>query len=250
MSDNNNNNILEIIPVSFDDPVEPNTDLASLILSKTSLQDGDIVIVSQKIISKQEGRIVKLDSVVPSLLAKGISSEYDKDPRITELVLSESKRIVRMSRGVIIVETHHGFICANAGIDQSNVDLDSATLLPVNSDASARELKHQLIDKSGKKIAVLISDTFGRPFRLGQTDCAIGVSGIDTVLDYKGSKDTFGRKLLVSEIAIADEICAAAELVKGKSGNCPIAIIRNFKFEPKSVSINTLLRCKDQDLFR
>ena len=241
---------LEIIPVSFDDDIGPNTNLASLILSKINLHDHDIIIVSQKIISKQEGRTIPLDSVKPSLLAKGISSEYDKDPRITELVLSESKRIVRMSNGIIIVETHHGFICANAGIDQSNVELGSVTLLPVNSDASARELKHQLASKSGKNIAVLISDTFGRPFRMGQTDCAIGVSGIDTIFDYRDTTDRLGRKLKVSEIAIADEICAAAELVKGKSSNCPIAIIRNFKFEPRETLINTLLRSKDQDLFR
>ena len=148
------------------------------------------------------------------------------------------------------MKTHHGFVCANAGIDESNVEVGSVTLLPVNSDASARELKHQLANKSGKSTAILISDTFGRPFRMGQTDCAIGVSGLNAIYDYRGSNDNMGRELRVSAIAIADEICSAAELVKGKSNNCPVAVLRNFKFEPSDTSINSLLRSDDEDLFR
>ena len=240
---------LEIIPVCFEDQVTPDTDLASLILSKIDLVENDILVVSQKIISKQEGRIIELDSVVPSILAEGISAAYDKDPRIVELILSESERIVRMQRGIIIVKTHHGFVCANAGIDESNIELGHATLLPVDSDTSAHKLRNQLFAKSGKNIAVLISDTFGRPFRTGQTDCAIGSSGLNTIRDYRGLHDTMGRKLRVSEIAIADEICAAAELVKGKSSNCPVAIIRNFEFESRDTLIGTLLRHQDEDLF-
>ncbi len=241
---------LQVLPVYFDEDINSGTELVSLILSKIDLEENDILVVSQKIISKQEGRIVHLDSVTPSLLAEGISAEYDKDPRIVELILCESKRILRMYKGVIIVETHHGFICANAGIDQSNVELGSATLLPVNSDASAHKLKHQILEKSGKNVAVLISDTFGRPFRMGQTDCAIGACGIKSIVDYKGTLDSMRRQLRVSEIAIADEICAAAELVKGKSDGCPVAIVRNFKFNPADTAISTLLRQEDEDLFR
>lgn len=241
---------LEIIPVCFDDEVDSCTDLASLILSKTALSQNDIVVVSQKIISKQEGRTISLDTVVPSLLAQGISSAYDKDPRIMELLLSESKRIVRMNDGIMIVETHHGFVCANAGIDESNVKLGCVTLLPVDCDASARKLRGNIRDKTGIDVAVLISDTFGRPFRMGQTDCAIGVSGIDTICDYRGCTDNQGRQMRVSQIAIADELCAAAELVKGKSDNCPVSVIRNFKFVPQDIQIDTLLRSRDCDLFR
>ncbi len=241
---------LEIIPVCFEDYVDDKTDLASVIEQGIKLQDGDIVVVSQKIISKQEGRVVPLDSVTPSLLAQGIASQYQKDPRLVELILSESRRIVRMERGVIIVETHHGFVCANAGIDQSNVSMGHATLLPVDSDASARRLRQRLLVKTGRSTAVIVSDTFGRPFRTGQADCALGVSGINPIEDYRGTSDSAGRKLRVSVTAVADEICAAAELVKGKSGNCPIAVVRNLGFTASDDSVNSLLRPEDEDLFR
>jgi len=241
---------IEIIPVCFDDDVDDKTDLASVIAGKIQLQDGDVVVVSQKIISKQEGRVVSLDSVTPSLLAEGIASQYRKDPRIVELIMSESKRIIRMGHGVLIVETHHGFVCANAGIDESNVALGHATLLPVNPDASARELRHQLSKRTSRSVAVMVSDTFGRPFRTGQTDCALGISGIKPIEDYRGTNDSAGRKLRVSEIAVADEICAAAELVKGKSRNCPVSVIRNFEFTASDDSISSLLRSEDGDLFR
>ncbi len=241
---------LEIIPVCFEDYVDDKTDLASIIEDRARLQDGDIIVVSQKIISKQEGRVVSLDSVTPSLLARGIASQYQKDPRLVELILSESRRIVRMGRGVIITETHHGFVCANAGIDQSNVSMGHAALLPVDSDASARRLRSRLLAKTGRSTAVIVSDTFGRPFRTGQADCALGVSGIKTSADYRGTSDSAGRRLLVSEIAVADEICAAAELVKGKSDNCPIAVVRNFGFDASDDSVSSLLRPEGEDMFR
>lgn len=240
---------IEIIPIHLKREIEIGEKLVDFLL-KTKFQDGDILVVTQKIISKQEGRIIDLSTVIPSILAQGIGSEYKKDPQLLEVILSESKRIVRMENGIIIVETKNGFICANAGVDESNVPNGFVTLLPLDPDKSAQNLREEILKKSGKSIAVLISDTFGRPFRLGQTDCAIGVSGIDSILSYVGKKDTFGKLLKVTEIAIADEICSASELVMGKTTGCPAAIIRNYKFTPSNDSAKSLIRPKDEDLFR
>ena len=214
------------------------------------LNDGDILVIAQKIISKQEGRIVDLSTVIPSLLSQGLASQYDKDPRIIELILSESKRIVRMKNGILIVETHHGFVCANAGIDESNVKEGFATLLPINSDISAQKIRNNILKETTKNVAVIISDTFGRPFRMGQTNHAIGISGMIPILDYSGTPDSFDRILRVTEIAIADEIASAAELVMGKTLKCPVAIIRNYSFDQKDHSIDKLIRLESEDLFR
>ena len=242
---------LEIIPISVSHNVDEDDKLVDLVSkSKVKLEDNDILVISQKIVSKQEGRIIKLSSVIPSLLSTGIASEYEKDPKLVEIILSESKRIVRMENGIIIVETNGGFICANAGVDESNVSDGYATLLPKNPDESASKLRHDILEKTGKQVAVIISDTFGRPFRMGQTDCAIGVSGIDSIIDYEGTKDTFGRELRVTAIAIADEMCSAAELVRGKTLETPIAVIRNYKFSPNTGTSKDLLRPKNEDLFR
>ncbi|KAG2474054.1 MAG: Coenzyme F420:L-glutamate ligase [Nitrosopumilales archaeon] len=242
---------IEVIPLPINREIDIGDNLVSLVASsKQKLQDGDILVLSQKIISKHEGRIVNLSTVIPSILALGIGSEYDKDPKLVEVILSESKRIVRMENGIIIVETNNGFICANAGVDESNVGEGYATLLPLDPDKSARIIQNEIFKKTGKKIAVLISDTFGRPFRMGQTDCAIGVAGMDSIIDYQGIKDTYGRLLKVTAIAIADELCSASELVKGKLNSSPAAIIRNYKFLDKEGTIQSLLRPRDEDLFR
>ena len=241
---------IQIIPVKIQKDIVPNDNLVDLVLESTEIQDGDILVFSQKIVSKNEGRIISLSSVNPSLLANGISSSYNKDPRLVELILSESKRIVRMENGIIIVETNHGFVCANAGIDESNVQDGYATLLPEDPDRSANLLKERIEKKTGKNIAVIISDTFGRPFRLGQTDVAIGVAGIEPILDYSGKPDTFAKIMQVTAIAIADEICAATELVMGKVEKCPVAIVRNYKFDFSNTKIQNLLRPKHEDLFR
>jgi coenzyme F420-0:L-glutamate ligase/coenzyme F420-1:gamma-L-glutamate ligase len=161
---------LQIIPLYIEKEIQLSDDLSELILASTDLADGDILVVAQKIISKQEGRIVDLSTVTPSLLAEGISSQYQKDPRIVELILSETKRIVRMENTILIVETHGGFICANAGIDESNVKEGYATLLPINSDISAQTIRYKILEQTNKNVAVIISDTFGRPFRMGQTN--------------------------------------------------------------------------------
>jgi len=241
---------IQIIPVKIQKDIVPNDSLVDLVLESTEIQDGDILVFSQKIVSKNEGRILSLSSVNPSLLANGIASSYGKDPRLIELILSESERIVRMENGIIIVKTKHGFVCANAGIDESNVQDGYATLLPKDPDKSARLLKERIEQKTGKNISVIISDTFGRPFRLGQTDVAIGIAGLEPILDYNGKPDTFGKIMQVTAIAVADEICSASELVMGKVEKCPIAIVRNYDFSYSDVKIQKMLRADHDDLFR
>jgi len=241
---------LQIIPIKIQKEIGLDVNLVDLILESSEINDGDILVFSQKIVSKNDGRILSLSSVNPSLLANGIASSYGKDPRLVELILSESKRIVRIENGIIIVETKHGFVCANAGIDESNVQDGYATLLPDNPDQSANLLKGKIEQKTGKNIAVIISDTFGRPFRLGQTNVAIGIAGLEPVLDYNGKPDTFGKIMQVTAIAIADEICSASELVMGKVEKCPIAIVRNYNFNLSDAKIQKLLRSEHDDLFR
>jgi len=243
---------LQIIPIHLKNDVEPKDDLTDQLLSssKTSLENGDVLVISQKVISKHEGRVVNLESVIPSELSIGIASAYEKDPKLVEVILSESERIVRMEHGVIIVQTKHGFICANAGIDESNVENGYATLLPKDSDVSAQKIRKQIMQQTGKKIAVLISDTFGRPFRMGQTDHAIGIAGMDAILHYEGTPDIFGKILRVTAIAISDELCSAAELVMGKTKKCPAAIIKNFEFKENTGNIQNIIRADDEDLFR
>ncbi len=241
---------MQIIPIHIPKEIEFGDNISELIANSFELKDNDIIVIAQKIISKEEGRIINLSSITPSLLAQGISSQYQKNPQIVELILSESKKIVRMSKGILIVETKNGFICANAGIDESNVKNGFATLLPVDSDMSAERIRGELLKVSGCNVSVIISDTFGRPFRMGQTNCAIGVSGLKPILDYAGKPDSFGNVLRVTAIAIADEISAAAELVMGKTLNCPVAIIRNYEYQQNSSSISELIRSEDEDLFR
>jgi len=240
---------LEIIPLQVDRDISPGDSISEIICSLFSVKENDVIVIAQKIISKSEGRVVSLDSVVPSLLAEGIASAYQKDPRLVQLIFDESKRLVRLENGIIIVETSHGIICANAGIDESNVKRGFATLLPQDPDLSASKIRNEIKEKTGKNIAVIISDTFGRPFRMGQINQAIGVSGIVPILSYKRKNDTFGREMRVTEIAIADELCSAAELVSGKTKNVPIVIVRNFEFVTSGERIN-LVRSKKEDLFR
>ena len=243
---------MHVIPVSIDHDIQPGENIAVLIIasSKSAINDGDVIVISQKIISKQESRTVNLNMVIPSELATGIASEYQKDPKLVEVILSESNRIVRMNNGVLITESYHGFICANAGVDESNVEKGYATLLPKDPDKSASNIREKIFDMTGKKVAVLISDTFGRPFRLGQTDYAIGVSGMESILSYEGKQDTFGKTLRVTAISSVDELCATAELVTGKTTKCPVAIIRNFRFIPNDGNVISMLRDEKEDLFR
>ncbi len=241
---------MQILPILIDKEITIDDDLSKLIINSTDIHDDDIIIIAQKIISKHEGRVVELSRVKPSLLAEGISSQYKKNPHIVELILSESKRIIRMKNGLIIVETNHGFICANAGIDESNVVNGFATLLPLNSDKSAELIRTKILNETGKNVSIIISDTFGRPFRMGQTNCAIGISGMNPILDYSGTLDSFNRTMRVTAIAIADELSAAAELVMEKTKKCPVSIIRDYSYDFKDGSINDLIRPENQDLFK
>lgn len=223
---------MQVIPIHVDSEIYEFDDLAQIIVDSAAgnICNGDILVISQKAISKQEGRTIGLDSVSPSMLASGIASQYEKDPRIVELILGESARIVRMRDGIIIVETHCGIVCANAGVDESNVKHGYATLLPVDPDATAQKIQSEISQSTSCRISVIISDTFGRPFRTGQTDCAIGVAGLMPLVNYDGKIDTVGRTLRVTETAIADEIASAAELVMGKTKFCPAAIVRGSDF--------------------
>lgn len=244
---------MEVIPICIGDEIRPSDDLARLIVSSADLLDGDVLVLAQKIVSKQEGRIVNLLSVKPTLLAEGIASQYKKDPRIVHLVLSESSRIVRMRDGIMIMRTKSGIVCANAGVDESNVEQGCATLLPEDPDASARNLQSEVVRQSGRRVAVIISDTLGRPLRMGQTDCAIGVAGLAPIMDYAGRTDSFGRPLRVTAIAVADELASAAELVMGKSRRCPAAIIRGCMGDVSGTATcgdaRLLLRPQSEDLF-
>jgi coenzyme F420-0:L-glutamate ligase/coenzyme F420-1:gamma-L-glutamate ligase len=241
---------LQILPIPIEKEITVNDDLSKLIITSTDIHDGDIIVIAQKIVSKHEGRVVELSTVKPSLLAEGISSQYNTDPCIIELILSESKRIIRMKNGLIIVETNHGFICANAGIDESNVVDGFVTLLPLNSDKSAELIRTNIFNDTGKNVAIIISDTFGRPFRMGQTNCAIGISGLNPILDYSGTLDSFNRILRVTAIATADELSAAAELVMEKTKKCPVSIIRDYSYTFADRSIDDLIRPENEDLFK
>ncbi len=246
---------MEIIPIHLKDDVNTKSNLANLILlsiknEKQRLKNNDVLIVAHKIVSKAESRIIDLATVKPSKRAINIAKKYDKDPRIVELILCESRRIVKMERGIIITETKHGFVCANAGIDKSNVYGDRVALLPANPDRSADKIRRAVRKQTGKSIAVIITDTFGRPFREGQINVAIGASGLKPIKDYRGSKDMFGKELKVTQIAVADELASAAELVMGKTARAPIAIIRDYMYENKYGSAKELIRKRKNDLFR
>lgn len=228
----------------------------SIRLTGNEIMDSDIVVVAQKIVSKSENRIVDLKTVKPSEYAKSIAIIHPKDPRLIQLILNESKKIVKVTAKHLIVQTSHGFICANAGIDQSNVsnDADLVLLLPKNPDESAEVLQKSILELTSKKVSVIISDTFGRPFRMGQTNVAIGISGLSPLKSYVGTKDSFGKELKVTEIAVADEMASAAELVMGKTSKVPVAIIRGYDYNwissvDKFSQSNQLIRKESDDLF-
>lgn len=246
---------ISIIPVPIDKDVTKGEDLVALVIDslrkrRIGLKDGDILAITHKIVSKAEGRIVNLASVKPSRRAQNIARKHKKDPRIVELILNEAKEIVKVERGIIIVETKHGFVCANGGVDQSNVKGGCVSLLPVNPDKSADRIRRKFEKRENVRIGVIISDTFGRPFRTGQINVAIGASGFKTLVDYRGQKDHFGKELKVTEIAIADELAGAAELVMGKLDHVPVAIIRGFKPQKGKDSAASLIRKPEDDLFR
>jgi coenzyme F420-0:L-glutamate ligase/coenzyme F420-1:gamma-L-glutamate ligase len=216
----------------------------------TPIADHDLLVVSQKIVSKAEGRLVRLSDVSPSPRARAVAEEIGRDPRLVEVILGESRRIVRQAKGVLIVETHHGWVCANAGVDQSNVDADTACLLPEDSDRSAVVLRDRLQALTGHRLAVIIADTFGRPWREGLVNVAVGLAGLQPIRSYLGELDPSGYVLQATILALADELAAAAEPVMGKLDRIPVAIIRGLDWEPGDGSSRALLRDPARDLFR
>jgi coenzyme F420-0:L-glutamate ligase / coenzyme F420-1:gamma-L-glutamate ligase len=218
--------------------------------AKLKVRKSDIFVVAQKIVSKSEGRAVRLDSIEPSPRAREWAEAYDKEPRLIEVVLRESKRIVRMERGILIAETRHGFVCANAGVDSSNVEDGTVLMLPEDPDASGRRIRDTLEASFGVRLAVIISDTFGRPWREGLVNVAIGVAGLAPLIDYRGETDSQGRPLRVTVIAVADEIASAAELVMKKKDGVPVAILRGFDYDAREMSGRELIRSPELDLFR
>ncbi len=233
-----------------DDPIE--LIVAGLEQSNLTLEQGDIVVVTHKLVSKAEGQVVELDSISASDLATRWAEEYGKDPRHVEVVFQEAARIVRMDHGLIIAETQHGFVCANAGVDASNVAGHKAvSLLPVDPDESARGIRSGLQARFGIAPAVIITDSFGRPWRRGIINIAIGSAGINPMLDYRGQFDDQGYEMHATVMAIADEIASAAELVMNKLDRRPVAIVRGYDYEPSDVgAVESLVMPPDRDMFR
>lgn len=248
---------IEIIPIYLNININPKVKLLTTLLESIKnnnqiIKNGDIIVIAQKIISKNEGRSVYLKNIIPSSSSIELGRKINKDPRIVELILQESRKIVRVFNNTIITETLHGFICANSGIDQSNVSKSKnrVLLLPRDPDKSADTIRKEIYKKTRKNIAVLITDTFGRPFRMGQTNIAIGIAGITALKNYKGKRDMFGKIMKVTEIAIVDEIAGAAELVMGKTKGIPIAIVRNVTYSKSNSSITKIIRKENKDIFR
>ena len=237
--------------------VTPGMDLAGLARDAIRdtgeiFHDGDVLVVTHKIVAKAEGRLVDLRTVEPSAFAREWAAAWGKDPRHVEVVLRESARIVRMDRGVLITQTRHGFVCANSGVDASNVPGDEVVcLLPLDPDATALTIHRTLKEATGAHIAVIIADSFGRPWRNGIVNVAIGAAGIAPLVDYRGQADDFGRTMQVSVLAVADELASAAELVMGKVSRCPMALIRGYSFDQRQQgSARELLMDPATDMFR
>jgi coenzyme F420-0:L-glutamate ligase/coenzyme F420-1:gamma-L-glutamate ligase len=236
--------------------IRPGDALAALITAAARAQgdevrSGDIVVVAQKIVSKSEGRIVHLADVVPGERAQQMAAESGKDARQLEVVLSECAKIVRWERGILICETRHGFVCANAGVDRSNAGApDTVVLLPLDPDASAGRLREEFRTVTGATVSVIVTDTFGRAWREGHTNVAIGIAGLPALKRYVGQRDPEGYELRVTEIAVADEIAAAAELVMGKLDRCPAAVVRGFTLDEPAETAREYVRPADRDLFR
>ena len=216
----------------------------------TPLEAGDVLVVTQKIVSKAEGRVVRLETITAGDFAKEWADAWERDARAVELVLRESKRIVRMTNGLILLETKHGWVCANAGIDQSNVSEGAVCLLPVDSSASAAAIRRGLAERGQADVPVIISDTFGRPWRNGLTNVAIGVSGMQSIYSYIGQTDAAGYDLRVTEMCWADELASAAEPVMNKLDAVPVAVIRGLDVPLEEGDHQPLIRAAEQDLFR
>jgi coenzyme F420-0:L-glutamate ligase / coenzyme F420-1:gamma-L-glutamate ligase len=239
-----------VIGVSGLPEVRPGDDLAELIAAQAGLRDDDIVVVAQKVVSKAEGRIRSLREVEPGESALRYAERLQADARVVQVILEETVRVVRDER-VLIVETRHGFVCANAGVDHSNVPgEDSVTLLPEDPDASASALRGRLEELTGRRLGVIVADTFGRAWRMGITNVALGVAGLPALVDYRGRPDDFGQELTATVVAVADEVACAAELAMGKTDRMPVAVVRGYRPQAPSGSGRDLIRPPELDLFR
>lgn len=256
MSKKARNGEVRVIPVPFDDEIFPGDSLGQKTIQAIekvgiALQPGDILVVKHKVVSKAEGQFKDLQSIHPSRSSRIWAKRFGVDARVIELALSESKRVVRRKRGILITETHHGFVCANSGVDVSNVDGGRhALLLPKNADTSAERLYRELKKHFGVAVPVIITDSFGRPWREGLTEVAIGIAGMKAIHDYRGQRDPHGYPLRVSIDAVADELACAAGLVCGKLARTPACIIRGFRYQPGRGRARDLIRPAGQDLFR
>lgn len=247
---------LSIIGLRAVREIHPGDDLAELVAtvaaqSGVTLADGDVLVVTHKAVSKSEGRLLDLRTVEPSPFALQFAATWSRDPRQIEVVLRESVRIVRMDRGLIISQTRHGFVCANAGVDQSNVpSQDVVCLLPADPDASAAALRAALRERVGADVAVIVSDSFGRTWRQGIVNVAIGVAGLAPLADYRGQPDNSGRVMTSTVMAVADELAAASELVTGKLDRCPFAVVRGYRYQRAEGSARQIVLDPAMDLFR
>jgi coenzyme F420-0:L-glutamate ligase / coenzyme F420-1:gamma-L-glutamate ligase len=247
---------LDLIPIPLADEIKPGDSLVNKLLqalqqNRLAFKPGDILVVKHKIVSKSEGRVVDLATVTPSADSIAWAKKYNLDARVIELALRESRAVIRQKNGVLITETRHGFVCANSGVDVSNVDGGHhALLLPADPDRSARKLHRELKQRTGLAIPVLITDTFGRPWREGLVDFCIGIAGMKALRDDRGRRDPHGYTLQASFEAIADELASAAGLVCGKLNRTPACIIRGFPYEPGDGRVRDLLRPAANDLFR
>jgi coenzyme F420-0:L-glutamate ligase / coenzyme F420-1:gamma-L-glutamate ligase len=244
---------METRPVEGLPELREGDDLGRLIAEAAAPGDDEIVVISQKVVSKAEGRVRRLEAVQPSARARELAGELDKDPNLVELILQESARIVRAERGVLITETRGGWVCANAGIDSSNLEEGFVSLLPADADASARRIRGEIAEASGRSPAVVIADSFGRPWRLGQTDIAIGCAGLASLADWRGKRDRQGNELAATLIAVADELAAAADLVREKDSGVPVVIISGLGklvTSEDGPGAAELRRPAEEDLFR
>lgn len=248
--------LISIIGLKNIQEVSEGDDIANLISVATKkqgiiMENNDILIITHKIVSKSEGRIIDLTKINPSSFAIKLSKQLKKDPRLVEVILGETKRIVKMWNKHLITETHHGFVCPNGGIDESNVQgSDKVVLLPRDPDDSAKKIMDRIKELTGSKVAVIITDTFGRPWRRGQINVAIGAAGIKPLMDYRGSKDAYGRRLKVTNIAIVDELASSGELVMNKTDNIPVAIVKGYRISEGKGIGKDIIRPSSEDLFR
>jgi coenzyme F420-0:L-glutamate ligase/coenzyme F420-1:gamma-L-glutamate ligase len=241
--------VISILPVVGLPEVRQGDDLGALIAAAAALEDDDVVVVAQKVVSKAEGRVVRLSELEPSSRARELAGD-ERDPRELEAILSETVRVVRERGPLVIAETRHGFVCASAGVDHSNAPgPGTLVLLPVDPDASARAIRESIGGRMGRDVAVIVSDSFGRPFRHGTTDVAIGVAGLAPLHDLRGTRDRSGLELRTTQIAVADELAAAADLVRGKANGVPVVVVRGFGRRGDGTARELVME-RERDLFR